>query len=284
MQLGRWSLRPLRGGPDGIAVRFAQDGADVTIGVLAAGAVSDEDVEWAIDRAAGIAGLHDDSSPFDDVANNHALVARLHRRFRGARLTRTPTVWESFLRTVIEQLVTSQEAIAARRRVWRRWGDRVGATDLHVSPRAEVIAKVGAWEMRPLGVSLKRATTILEGARRARRLEELRDDPPEEAMRKMMTLRGVGPWTANVVAMQALGYADAVLVGDSGAPFVTTMALTGKAGGDEAMLACLEPFRPHRARVHRLLEIAHRADGGVEGVPARAPTILSPHRRTPWRY
>jgi len=56
------------------------------------------------------------------------------------------------------------------------------------------------------------------GARRARRLEELRDEPPEEAMRNMMTLRGVGPWTANVMAMQALGYADAVLVGDSGAP------------------------------------------------------------------
>ena len=91
---------------------------------------------------------------------------------------------------------------------------------------------------------------------------------------------GSAPWTANVVAIRALGHADGVLVGDAGAPFVTTMALTGVRGDDARMVELLEPFRPHRARVHRLFDLA---DGHVPGVPPRRKPVVDRHRREPWR-
>src|SRR5207244_961857 len=96
-----------------------------------------------------------------------------------------------------------------------------------------VIARVPPYELRPLGVNLRRAVPLREGALHAVQLEAMRALAPEEAMRRMRTLRGVGVWTANVVAMRALSYTDGVLVGDSGAPFLATMALTGVRGGDE---------------------------------------------------
>jgi 3-methyladenine DNA glycosylase/8-oxoguanine DNA glycosylase len=283
MQIGRWHMRPIRGGDNGLAVTFAQSGAEVAIEVFAAGEVHPGDVDEAVARARGIAGLDDDPSGFDRLALAHPLVAELHRRYPGVRLTRSPTVWEMYARAVIEQLVTGLEAKETRRRIWRRYGDPVGKSDLMAPPLPAVVARVAPWELRPLGLSLKRAVPLVEGARHAAFLESLRSMTPEIAMAKIQHLRGVGKWTANVVAMRALGHADAVLVGDSGAPFVTTMALTGKRGGDDEMIACLEPFRPHRARVHRLLEIAS-FHGGLPGVPPYRLPRIDPHRRFPWRY
>jgi len=51
------------------------------------------------------------------------------------------------------------------------------------------------------------------------------------------------------------------------------------------MLEALAPFRPHRARVVRLIEQAQIAGGlpGQERTRYRLPRI-DPHRREPWRY
>ena len=114
-------------------------------------------------------------------------------------------------------------------------------------------------------------------------LERLRELPIEEAMRRLQAMPGVGIWTANVVAMRALGHADGILVGDAGAPFVTSMALTGERGDDAKMIELMEPFRPHRARVHRLFDLAQRGGGSIPGVPARPLPVVDRHRREPWR-
>lgn len=56
------------------------------------------------------------------------------------------------------------------------------------------------------------------------------------------------------VARIALGDADAVSVGDYHVPHLVSWALAGEPrGSDERMLELLEPFRPHRGRVQRLL-------------------------------
>lgn len=54
-------------------------------------------------------------------------------------------------------------------------------------------------------------------------------------MRWLKSLRGVGPWTAHEIAIEAFGHGDGVLVGDAGVPRLVTVALTGRAGGDEEM-------------------------------------------------
>ena len=78
-----------------------------------------------------------------------------------------------------------------------------------------------------------------------------------DAYRRITALRGVGPWSAALVGMQALGDADAVPVGDYHIPNTVAWALAGEdRGSDERMLELLEPFRPHRGRVVRLLKSA----------------------------
>lgn len=276
-------VRALRGGPDGLVAKWTQRAEGVRIAILAAGEARAEDVEIAIAQAIALAGLDDDPSELAALVARHPLLEAIHRTYAGARITRTPTVFEAFATAVVQQLVTWIEASGALRRLSLRYGEAIPGTTLRAPPTAEAIARVPPFELRAYGVGLRRATTLLEGARRGPALERLREVPPEEAMSRIQSMRGVGIWTANKVALHALGYADACLVGDAGAPFVTTMALTGRAGGDAEMLACLEPFRPHRARVHRLLELAARRGDGIPGVPPRPLPRVDPHRRHPWR-
>jgi 3-methyladenine DNA glycosylase/8-oxoguanine DNA glycosylase len=105
-------------------------------------------------------------------------------------------------------------------------------------------------------------------AARANRFEEIVDLSLADAYRRLTALPGIGPWTAAEVAFRALGDADAVSVGDYHLPGLVSFAFTGeRRGSDERMLELLEPFRPHRARVIRLLEA-----GGVGPAP-RGPRM-----------
>ena len=280
----------MHGGEDGVAVAISEARGGALIEVLAAGRIDDAMIEQCIEAGRGLCGLDDDPADFAEVAQRHPLTARLHRRYAGARMRTLPTVWESFASSVIEQLVTSTEAMFAIRRLHRRHGEEITGSGLRAFPTARVVARLTSWELRVMGVGLRRATTLLRGAQLGDRLEALRTLPPEEAMRWLEELRGIGPWTANKVAMESLGYADSVLVGDAGVPRMITAALSGRDGGDDEMLEDLAPFRPHRARVLRLLELKDRSGGGGHigewSTPrnVRRKPPIDPHRRYPWRF
>ena len=82
----------------------------------------------------------------------------------------------------------------------------------------------------------------------------------------------MGPWTAATLVHYVAGDPDAVPVGDWHLPGHVGHALAGEPRADDArMLELLEPFRPHRARVWRLI---------VAGTPA-PPTARAarPHHR-----
>ena len=86
--------------------------------------------------------------------------------------------------------------------------------------------------------------------------------------RRLMTVPGVGPWTAAEVARAALGDADAVSEGDYHLPHQVAWALAGEARADDArMLELLEPYRGHRGRVVRLIE------AGGPGPPRFGPRM-----------
>jgi 3-methyladenine DNA glycosylase/8-oxoguanine DNA glycosylase len=79
----------------------------------------------------------------------------------------------------------------------------------------------------------------------------------QEARGRLAALPGIGPWTIAEVSRIALGDADAVSVGDFHLSHLVAWTLAGEPRGtDERMLELLEPYRPHRGRVQRLLEVS----------------------------
>ncbi|MGZ4512472.1 MAG: DNA-3-methyladenine glycosylase 2 family protein, partial [Mycobacterium sp.] len=75
-----------------------------------------------------------------------------------------------------------------------------------------------------------------------------------QAREALQSLPGVGMWTAAETAQRAFGDADAVSVGDYHIPKMIGWTLVGRPVDDAGMLELLEPMRPHRHRVVRLLE------------------------------
>lgn len=278
--------RALRGGANGIAVTFAMRDGELVVRVLTNGELTREDVDEAITRARALAAVDDDPSDFFSMVREHPVLARLSRTF-DPRLARTPTVFEAFAEAVIAQLVTSDEARISFRKLNQVAGELIEGTRLRAAATARAVLEVPGWKMHTIGIGSRRAKTLRDGASRGLTLERIASEPPETFIEKLMSMPGVGVWTANRVARHALGYGDAVPVGDLHAPSVVTEMLGDGAAfrDDEAMLRVLEPFRPHRARVMYVLERAHIAPtafGGV-GRRSRRPRV-DPHRREPWKY
>jgi 3-methyladenine DNA glycosylase/8-oxoguanine DNA glycosylase len=273
----------LRGGPDGIAIAFSAVAGEVRTLVLSNGTLASEDVERSIAVARGIAAIDDDPTEFFAMVRGHEVLGPLARR-ADPRLATTPTIFESLASAIIEQLVTGFEARASIGRLWRLAGAPVGETGLVAAPTAAAVRRVPMWRMHALGIGSRRAATLHHAAGRGDAIERLRSVPPDQAMTKLETLPGVGPWTSNAVARDAFAWSDAVPVGDFHAPFDIPPALGGPAdltrddpaAADRALLEVLEPFRPHRARVVLLLEAGERRRW-------RLPRI-DPHRREPWNY
>lgn len=201
-------------------------------------------------------GADDDVSGFDP---QEPTVAAAHRRSPHLRLGRTGRVLEALMPAVLEQRVYGTDA----RRAWRRLVTRYGAPapgpapeHLRVPPSADVWRRIPSWEFHLANVDPGRARTMVGCAQRAEALERLVARSAESARTALMTLPGVGEWTAAETAQRAFGDADALSVGDYHLAKMVGWSLLGHPIDDPAMVELLEPLRPHRHRAVRLLEVS----------------------------
>lgn len=227
----------------------------------------------AMESVPGLVGLDDDPAalvPLDD------LVTDLTRRFADHRMTRTGTIWEHLVPTIIGQLVTAvgarrswQALVAAHGR--RPPGPCPGA--LRLPPTPARLAELGYSDLHRFDIERRRATVIISSARQANRLERCAKLPAAEARRHLETVPGIGPWTSSWVTQLSHGDPDAVIVGDYKLPALVAWAFAReRTADDDRMLELLEPYRGQRARVQSLVKMA--ALRPPRRGPKRAPTTI----------
>lgn len=241
-----WYATRTEDGPGTMAVRIASGRLEVE----AWGPGADR----LIVEAPRILGL--DDRPDEFIADS-GLMRDLHLRGGGLHLGSTSRVYEAIVPTVIGQLVTTNEARAGFRALLRRLGEQApGPNDaLRLLPSPETLGAVTYADLHPLRIERKRADVLIECARRAGRLEEALDMSATDARRRIQAVRGVGPWTAEMVMGVAYGDRDAVPPGDHNLPHMVAWALAGEPRGtDDRMFDLLEAFRPFRRRAVILLK------------------------------
>jgi 3-methyladenine DNA glycosylase/8-oxoguanine DNA glycosylase len=176
------------------------------------------------------------------------------------RLGRTGLVLEALVPAVIEQRVPGADAFRSWRVLLTKYGTPPpgpAPSGMRVPPSADTWRSIPSWEFHRANVDPGRARTVVGCAQRAASLERLASWPAaraREALAALKSLPGVGDWTAAETAQRAFGDADAVSVGDYHVPKMIGWTLVGHPVDDDGMLQLLEPMRPHRHRVVRLLE------------------------------
>jgi len=264
------TLYPLRRGPGDPCFQVGDDGAIWRTSLLSSGSVTArisrtapnavECTAWGIgaeeflDVLPALLGAHDDAS---DFAPTDPTVVAAHRRVPHLRLGRTGRVLEALIPAVIEQRVPGADAFRAWRLLVTKFGTPASGpapARMRVPPSADVWRRIPSWEFHRANVDPGRARTIVSCAQRAPSLERLASWPAAQAREVLTSLPRVGQWTAAETAQRALGDPDALSVGDYHIPKMVGWTLLGHPIDDAGMIELLEPMRPHRHRVVRLLE------------------------------
>lgn len=231
--------------------------------------------DWALAHLPALLGADDEPSGF--MPRHSALAAAL-RAAPHWRVGRGGVVWQALLPAIIEQKVTGQEAFGGYRRLVRRHGTPAPgpASDLWVPPTADAVRAVASWEWLQCGVDHARSRTAVAAARVADALERTLTVAGDEADRRLRSLPGIGVWTSAEVRSRAHGDPDAVSFGDYHVARSIGWALVGEELDDAGLAELLEPYRGHRYRVQRLVELA-----GI-GHPRRGPR-MAPRTHLPTR-
>jgi AraC family transcriptional regulator of adaptative response / DNA-3-methyladenine glycosylase II len=188
---------------------------------------------------------------FDLNAEPNAIDSHLRRHGLATvkRGLRVPGAWDGFelaVRAILGQQVSVGGATTLMGRLTATFGEpfpdnQDGFT--HLAPTAERLAEAGAARIRKIGLPLARAATIHEvaGLVSSGELSFGPDADVRRFMRQLLDIRGIGPWTAEYIAMRALHWPDAFPASDlvlrRAAGDLTTAELTRRA----------EAWRPWRS-------------------------------------
>jgi DNA-3-methyladenine glycosylase II len=174
-------------------------------------------------------------------------------------LRRMPAGLEGLLRIVTDQLISLQAGQA----IWTRLVAELAPFD------AATLARTSEARLRGLGLSGAKARTFQTVAREteAGRLNfaALHLAPDPLVLKTLTALAGIGPWTAAIYLLSAMGRADAWPAGDL-ALQLAAQHLFALADRPDArrMTILAAPWQPWRAVAARLLWCHYR---GLKGLP-----------------
>lgn len=170
-------------------------------------------------------------------------------RVKGTRIPGCMDPFEMSVRAVLGQQISVKAAGTIAGRIAEKFGTQIDtAIDglKYVFPSAEdILSLEGKIEdhLGPLGIIATRARTILSLAQAFSygHIDCTSSGNPEKEIKKLLQLPGIGSWTANYIAMRAMGWTDSFLETDYGIKKALT-PMTQK-----EMLLCAQAWSPWRS-------------------------------------
>jgi len=191
----------------------------------------------------------------DDIAQGAEFLVRREPRF--ARVIaahglpsarRVENNLQNLLKIVTEQLISLKAADA----IWRRIGARI-----HPFEPKEIL-KLDQDDLRNLGLTRAKARSFRAIAEAIQSgvldFESLHHLPDQDVLEKLVSLPGIGPWTADIYLLSALGRADACPAGDLALQVAAQdLFAMNDRPTSKAFLTKAENWKPWRSVAARLL-------------------------------
>lgn len=190
------------------------------------------------------------------LAARDADMARAFARCGVPPLRRRADGFGTLLQAVVGQQVSTASAAA----IWAR----MEAAGLVVS---DAVAAASEEELRAVGLSRPKMRYARGIAGAGLDFQALRDLPDAEVLARLVALPGIGPWTAEIYALTALGRADVFPPGDLALQEAARMLYGLEARPNAAELRNMAlGWSPWRAVAARLLWAWYRAEKSREGI------------------
>jgi DNA-3-methyladenine glycosylase II len=271
---GRIYRRLLPIGPRGVLLSVEQLGPssravlDVRLeGPAARSAAASEASRRVVERSLGALTA---VSRFYRAHGGDEILGAPIRAFRGLRIAGVPSLWEALVTAVLAQQVNLKFAYDIRRELSLAYGRRArffGETYVAFPP-PEPFAAESLPRLRRFRLSRSKAIAMREIARAFESgmlsEETLAPLTDEDAIARLIALRGVGRWTAEIGLLRGLGRTDIFPAGDLGVVKYLAQGLLGHASTSKAkeedMRRYAERWTPYRglALVYGYAELNRR--------------------------
>lgn len=142
---------------------------------------------------------------------------------RGVRPPRYPSLWETICNAIVYQQISIHAAGAILRRTIERYARRVetNGVRLHPFPAPRTLLEAQSDDLRAAGLSVNKVNSLqtVAAAIESGELDEtaLEPLPTPQLVESLVAHRGIGPWTAAVIALRGFGRLDIFPMKDSGA-------------------------------------------------------------------
>jgi 3-methyladenine DNA glycosylase/8-oxoguanine DNA glycosylase len=205
--------RLLHAGEEPVLVRVAQLSPDRVLfgGQGRTRALAD----WGIERMRLALGIDQDLNPFYERFRFDPLIGASVRANPGLRAAGRPDPFEALAWAMCEQLIEFERAAAIQRRLVYKLGRRCPVSGMRDAPPASVIAQQAPALLSSFDLSETRAIALVRAAREvAAGRVDLHDPEHERGWRRLRSIRGIGSWTLQMLALTGQGRLDQLPAGD----------------------------------------------------------------------
>jgi DNA-3-methyladenine glycosylase II len=185
--------------------------------------VKRDNARHASELVASIFSITDDLNPFYRAVAGDPVLADLTVRLRGVRAPVTPTVFEALTDSVIEQQISLKAAHSIENRLIREVGKPliIDGTVSYGYPGPEILARTADSTFRSCGLTIRKgeyirdiSRLILAGDLDVEGFRKYQDT--EQIIEELVTIRGIGRWTAELTILRGLHRPDAFPADDVG--------------------------------------------------------------------
>lgn len=238
-----------RAGPP-LIVRVQFDRGFARCEVTSLTSVSGDDMRRAHAVVLRILGLVFDPAGLERrVARNRTLRPLVNGR-AGLRMPLMSDPFEALIWGIVGQQVNLPFAYKLRRVIIELAGTDAG-NGMRAHPDAHAVAALDYADLTRRQFSRRKAEYVIDTARAIAvgdlDLDALAAGPATAAERRLLEVRGLGPWSAQYMLMRGFGFADCVPAGDSGLATALERFFRLEARPDAvATRRLMEAFAPHR--------------------------------------
>ena len=182
--------------------------------------ITDQTLEYVRGTLAWVLGGDTPLQEFYAAARRDPVLAPLVKQLYGLKISQTPSVFEAFVQSIFSQQIATNVARIIGSLLLENYGSTISHKgDIYYAfPTPAALLPEGIPGLRAIKLSNRKAEYILDVAAAvvdgSLDMEGLRYLPDEEATKRLLALRGVGPWTAHWLLLRALGRMDAFPAGD----------------------------------------------------------------------